>query len=448
MEDLSRRYFLSGATAVAGLTIAGRALVSYAETPALRARREIKDLVSHYPDELEKFKAGIVALQGKAAGSQTAWYANANFHAGRCGTHAPQFEVHKTLNFYPWHRGFLLATELNMQALLKDDSVSIPYWEWPRGVQDGNKVTIPEQFTKQPLAHPRDSNELYLEEVLYRKNLDSANVFVGSVSPGPVQAIQQIGFGGYSLSPSLNSAIESVPHNAVHNGIGGDMGDLKWSPLDPLFYGHHGNLDRLWEVWRSDEGKRKTEPWDDHDFGTQVFEYFDVTLMATRYFPIAMARDISALGYRYAPIGEAPTPGAAMVAMSESSAVPSESDLAGQIASGLATVLPRVGPNALETTGSKHAILTLSGIEVPTNTPVTAAIYLARSKPEDFRPSDAVFAGVMAFQADTERQVTSFALDISEALNRLGNGPVYVVVLGLRGRRSTPLTIRSFSISQ
>jgi len=29
------------------------------------------------------------------------------------------------------------------------------------------------------------------------------------------------------------------------------MSDLQYAALDPLFYAHHGNIDRLWEVWKS-----------------------------------------------------------------------------------------------------------------------------------------------------------------------------------------------------
>jgi len=84
---------------VADPRVAGRAIVSAVAAPTLRARREIRDLAVYYPNELEKFKAVLAAMQSHAVEAETAWYANANDHAGRCGTHAPQFEVHKTLNF-------------------------------------------------------------------------------------------------------------------------------------------------------------------------------------------------------------------------------------------------------------------------------------------------------------------------------------------------------------
>ncbi|WP_221938525.1 tyrosinase family protein [Mycobacterium sp. KBS0706] len=54
------------------------------------------------------------------------------------------------------------------------------------------------------------------------------------------------------------SILEGFPHNKVHNYIGG-VGPLQLgpygvmannlSPIDPIFFLHHGNMDRLWDVW-------------------------------------------------------------------------------------------------------------------------------------------------------------------------------------------------------
>jgi tyrosinase len=54
------------------------------------------------------------------------------------------------------------------------------------------------------------------------------------------------------------SVLEGFPHNKVHNYIGG-VGPLDpgpygnmtnfLSPVDPIFFLHHSNMDRLWEAW-------------------------------------------------------------------------------------------------------------------------------------------------------------------------------------------------------
>jgi tyrosinase len=49
--------------------------------------------------------------------------------------------------------------------------------------------------------------------------------------------------------------LESQPHNLVHNCVGGMYNDVggfmqaNMSPVDPIFYLHHANVDRLWDVW-------------------------------------------------------------------------------------------------------------------------------------------------------------------------------------------------------
>ncbi len=54
------------------------------------------------------------------------------------------------------------------------------------------------------------------------------------------------------------SILEGMPHNNIHNYIGGvgpwDPGPYGYmtnflSPADPVFYLHHANMDRLWDVW-------------------------------------------------------------------------------------------------------------------------------------------------------------------------------------------------------
>jgi tyrosinase len=54
------------------------------------------------------------------------------------------------------------------------------------------------------------------------------------------------------------SMLEGMPHNNVHNYIGGvgpwdpgPYGNMTnfLSPVDPIFFLHHANMDRLWDVW-------------------------------------------------------------------------------------------------------------------------------------------------------------------------------------------------------
>ncbi len=62
----------------------------------------------------------------------------------------------------------------------------------------------------------------------------------------------------HSLMGSTYGVLESQPHNLTHNNIGGyqhvpnsQVGFMadNLSPVDPIFFLHHSNMDRLWDVW-------------------------------------------------------------------------------------------------------------------------------------------------------------------------------------------------------
>ena len=56
-------------------------------------------------------------------------------------------------------------------------------------------------------------------------------------------------------SASGFGVLENQPHNLVHNCVGGAYNGAGgfmqafMSPTDPIFYLHHANMDRLWDVW-------------------------------------------------------------------------------------------------------------------------------------------------------------------------------------------------------
>ncbi|MGY8684947.1 tyrosinase family protein [Bradyrhizobium sp. UFLA05-153] len=66
-------------------------------------------------------------------------------------------------------------------------------------------------------------------------------------------------------APTSFSVLEGMPHNLVHNCIGGQgpldpgpYGNMTnfLSPVDPVFFLHHSNMDRLWDVWTRKQKSR------------------------------------------------------------------------------------------------------------------------------------------------------------------------------------------------
>src|SRR3546814_17137767 len=86
----------------------------------------------------------------------------------------------------------------------------------------------------------------------------------GHVLPGIDNIVAEL---RNKVSFTAYRAIECGSHFPGHNWIGGTLGGGD-SPLDPLFYLHHGTLDRLWAVWprnnpssaESREGKECDSP--------------------------------------------------------------------------------------------------------------------------------------------------------------------------------------------
>jgi tyrosinase len=61
--------------------------------------------------------------------------------------------------------------------------------------------------------------------------------------------------GGHNVQVVGFGVLENQPHNLVHNCVGGAYNgkggfmQAFLSPVDPLFFLHHSNMDRLWDVW-------------------------------------------------------------------------------------------------------------------------------------------------------------------------------------------------------
>ncbi|KAI5060330.1 hypothetical protein GOP47_0024750 [Adiantum capillus-veneris] len=106
---------------------------------------------------------------------------------------------------------------------------------------------------------------------------------------------------GDSAYPGPASA-EDEPHGTVHEWTGDytqvgwkDMGALYASGRDPIFYSHHTQIDRMWEVWCSFDGNHNLR---DEDFLNTEFVFYDENAELVRV-RAGDALDTKALGYVY-----------------------------------------------------------------------------------------------------------------------------------------------------
>lgn len=185
--------------------------------------------------------------------------------------------------FLPWHRLMLLLLELQMQRVLDDDQVGLPYWDW---ASDGALAATQQPLTPlwrtsgiggtgRPVADgPFRPSEFRVridsdrfgslratDRGLIRELADDIETL-----PDPAQVNTALGHEPFDLDPwdrsvsgfrnHLEGWRPSPPglHNRVHVWVGGDMGPAT-SPNDPVFYLNHCNVDRIWEAWLVAHGR-------------------------------------------------------------------------------------------------------------------------------------------------------------------------------------------------
>lgn len=129
------------------------------------------------------------------------------------------------LNFLSWHREYL--AKLEARLILINPLVTIPYWNW------AVDRTIPPQ-----LSNPQD-----LAAWGITRNFNASWL--------PTQAQVDFALASGVTPPSfstLQSAVQSI-HNGPHIAVGGTMATAR-SPADPLFWLHHGFIDKIWADWQ------------------------------------------------------------------------------------------------------------------------------------------------------------------------------------------------------
>jgi tyrosinase len=173
---------------------------------------------------------------------------------------------HGSWFFLSWHRMYLHFFEkiiMKIVANLPDGPKdwALPYWNVSTS---DDSAKLPEPFRKPDNI----TNHLFVRQRPDRinKGQDFLNVDrFGNIDPAKpdtnlrcLQAKSFRGvrpaFGGPARSfhfPDNSGTLEMVPHNVVHNnfGAGSFMFDPEKAALDPIFWLHHSNIDRLWEVW-------------------------------------------------------------------------------------------------------------------------------------------------------------------------------------------------------
>ncbi|CAM6107833.1 unnamed protein product [Calypogeia fissa] len=323
-------------------------------TKELRVRKASQCTDAEYATKIKKGYELMKALPDDDPRSFTQqWYLHCSYCGGSFLTRnstggAEPIDIHFSWLFYPWHRYFMFFHERILQSLLEDPTFSLNYWNWDspytigKGSKDGECLAQGDNFPSvfsDPSGTTYDDlrsqnakgfgrfhfpdfyyvpgvpavsqpNVSATEEPIILSNM---NMMYQSLVSGGTTAETFMGhpyrYGDARGTPAANGGggtLDSSVHSTVHFWTGSDppsmddMGQLAHSARDPVFFAHHSNLDRLWQVWK-DIGPilgQKREYYTDADFLNASFLFYDENKDLRRV-RVEDALDTTKLGYVY-----------------------------------------------------------------------------------------------------------------------------------------------------
>jgi tyrosinase len=254
-------------------------------------RKNVWELGGDWADPILWYARGVKAMKARALAEPTGWRFYGAMHGidqglwQQLGYLSPgdtmpsaadvaaywQQCQHGSWYFLPWHRGYLIAFEAVIRAAVVAANGpadwALPYWNYFKPNQD----RLPPAFGSPDWPDGRGDNPLFVPQRYGPRNDGNVRVLVQAINlnalgdprfVGPGSGGSQ-GFGGvntgFSHGGNTHGGVESQPHDVVHGLVGGGdprtnlpglMSDPDTAGLDPIFWLHHANIDRLWEVWR------------------------------------------------------------------------------------------------------------------------------------------------------------------------------------------------------
>jgi hypothetical protein len=264
----------------------------------------------------------IQIMQARSPSDPTSWIYQAAIH----GTFtAPPAGAdwnacqHRSWFFLPWHRMYLYFFERIVRKAVLDAGgpvdFALPYWN-PDKPFPGN--TLPPAF-RTPTLPDGTANPLFVPS----PGRDATLVNGGQVPATATTSTAAMSRTNFSAPPGLPSfgggrvgpahfgnalgALEATPHNVMHPTIGGFpvidpcqgalMTDPNCAALDPIFWLHHANVDRLWNSWLALGGGRANPT--EAAWLNQAFVFHDETGARVTLTGADVVDSAAQLGYAY-----------------------------------------------------------------------------------------------------------------------------------------------------
>lgn len=348
-EDLGRRNFLMGAGAGMAVGLIGPGTVqarqgspAAAATTALRIRRNV--VSDEAAADLASLRAGVGAMKALIESDPEdprGWVLQAFLH-GDCQNFT--FCQHGNWYFAPWHRVFLFYFEQLIQHFSKNPDFALPYWDWSTAHSvpatfygDGNPLDDTISIRNSCRGAPTPGRGRSQGQSF---SPDDLKTYVGQTVVARIQSNPD--YDSYGGSQDGAGELEKTPHNFVHRWVGGAKQSnmvQTFSPLDPIFWMHHCNIDRLYSDWLQRPGHRApvdVPAWADKRFN----DFFDANgKPAGAQWSCKDTTDSRVMGYQYDTRLELPQRLFAMAAASSAARLKSVATLTARPAATRAGVL-------------------------------------------------------------------------------------------------------------
>ncbi|MBC8026050.1 MAG: tyrosinase family protein [Steroidobacteraceae bacterium] len=256
---MNRRSVLkAGTAAVVGAVtqpfIGIPALAAYAAGPTVR--RNAFTMATSDPI-LVGYRKAITAMKALPLEDPCSWGYQAAIHGT---TVTPALTAwnscHTNANyFWSWHRMYLYWFERIVRKHSGMYDWALPYWDWANPAQ-----------RQLPPAFRVVGSALYDASRIATMN-DGTGMISTGLGTSVTMAYTHLNF--FTAQSGING-----PHGSVHGAISGNMCCFQSAAQDPIFWTHHSNVDRQWNLWLAQGGGR-TNPLSDAAWKNTQFTFFD-----------------------------------------------------------------------------------------------------------------------------------------------------------------------------
>ncbi|CAI4216155.1 unnamed protein product [Parascedosporium putredinis] len=243
-------------------------------------RREIRELQERFPEQFSIFILAMRALQAKDKNDPTSFQ-----FGGYC--------THSSILFLTWHRPYLALLEQSLSATAQTiasqypenirsryveaaKQLRLPYFDWATRVREP-APSLPNSIAQARISIVDiDGRQKTIDNPLFSFNISQVQPDRGDLAGTLIE--QELDNESASLRQELSllllsvtdyddfsnstwrtggrlratTSLESV-HDDIHGRAGGSRGhmsSLDVSAMDPIFWLHHCNVDRVWAMWQ------------------------------------------------------------------------------------------------------------------------------------------------------------------------------------------------------